>query len=511
MEKITESNKRIAKNSVFLYIRMLVIMVVSLYTSRVILASLGVENFGIYNVVGGIVSLFAFINGAMSQTTQRYIAYELGYNNGINIKKVFSSCMLMHILIALIVLIFAETIGLYILNNYLIIPKDRLYAANWVYQFSIMSSIIMILSTPYNGAIVAYEHMKVFAYISLLDAVLRLLTAFIISYSIGDNLIFYAFLLFVVQLIIRGSYSLYCKRNMPAIRFNLDVDKKKFKSMLGFTSWTMFNNLSIIACTQGINLLLNVFFTPIVNAARGIAMQVELAVSSFSKDLQVAINPQIIKSYSIKDLDRYYSLIHASSKYSFFLFFIIAVPILLETDYILSLWLTIVPEYTIDFTRIIIIVSLINILVNPINVGVSATGKIKRFQIVSGILLISILPISFFVFKHYPNPILVFVVYLGMSLIVYGYKLYYAFKNIKLNLYFYFKQVLLRILGASTIAFFFSFMFKKVLIVKTFIELVFMSLSYVLICLSVIFLVGLNMNEKNKIRCLLKKILLLKK
>lgn len=501
------ANIRIIKNSLFLYIRMLLIMGISLYTSRIVLKSLGVEDYGLYNVVGGIVSLFAFVNGAMSLSTQRYIAYELGKAKG-NITKIFSTCLLIHILIALIIVVLAETVGLYIFNEYMTIPPLRRNAAFIVYQFSILNCVVMILSTPYNGAIVAYEKMQAFAYISLLEAFLRLIIAFIITYTFFDNLIIYSFLLFVAQLFIRCSYSIYCRKKLPEVKFHFTFDKKCFKEILGFSSWTLFNNASIIACTQGINLLLNIVFNPVVNAARGIAVQLEFAVSSFAKNIQMAINPQITKNYAMQDYSKYKSLIMLSSKYTYFLLLLLSIPVMLETDYILNLWLTEIPEHTVDFIHLILIVSLVNILSEPLNTGVNATGRIKRFQAISGILLIGIIPISFFLLKTYRYPTLVFFVYIVMSLIVYFYKLFYAIRNIDLSFKKYAESVILPVVSVTTIAFLSSLCVKRHMAVSSFGDFIVSLSIYVALTIAAILLFGFSQKEKKIITCKIKKTIL---
>lgn len=482
-------------------------MGISLYTSRVILAALGVEDYGIYNVVGGIVSLFAFINGAMSLTTQRYIAYELGQGKENQVRRVFSTCVMIHGLIAVLIFILAESIGWYLLEAHLTIPPERMRAACWVYQFSILNCIIMTLSTPYNGAIVAYEKMQAFAYISLLEAVLRLMVAFIITYRFSDKLIVYAFLLSLTQLLVRMCYTLYCKLQIPAIRFSRNFDRSKFKQILGFSGWALFNNASIIACGQGINILLNMFFNPAVNAARGIAVQVEIAVSSFSRNFQMAINPQITKNYALNDWAQFHSLVMTSSKYAYFLMLLLSLPILLETNYVLGFWLTSVPAYSVEFIRIILIISLVNTLSESLNAGVSATGKIKYFQTVSGLLFIGVLPVSFYLFKIWPYPLLVFGVYFTVSIVVYLYKLFYSVRNIELSFPTYCKKVLIRIAFVTLVVSLIATRLKPLLAVHSFADFVGSVIAYASLTLMTIFLLGLTKQEKHKVACQLKKVI----
>lgn len=497
---MSSDNRRIAKNSIFLYFRMLLIMSISLYTSRVILTALGVEDYGIYNVVGGIVNLFAFINGAMSLTTQRYVAYELGKGGNNQVRRIFNTCVMIHILIAILIIILSESVGLYLLEVHFTIPPERMTAARWVYQLSILSCVTMILSTPYNGAIVAYERMQTFAYISLLETVLCLVVALIIRHGFFDNLIVYAILLSLVKFVIQLCYIVYCRKKIPEIQFTCDFDRKMFKQMLSFTSWTLFNNGSIIACGQGINILLNIFFNPVVNAARAIAVQVETAVASFSKNLQMAMNPQIIKSYATRGLDRYHSLIMISSKYAYFLMLLLSFPILLETDYVLELWLKIVPDYSVQFIRIILLIALVNTLSEPLNAAVTATGKVKYFQAISGVMLIGVLPVSFYLFKVWPYPSVVFAVYLTASVAAYLYKLYYAVCNTGLQFSEYLKNVIARIAIVTMLAILLAIFAKHFWEVRTVMFFWGATAFYEIFILLIIWQVGLTRHEKDKIK-----------
>ena len=504
MATTLENNKRIAKNTVFLSIRMLMVLLVSLYTSRIVLDALGVEDFGIYNVVGGIVSLFAFMNGAMSNATQRYIAFELGKSNP-DVRRVFSSCMMLHFFVALFIFVFSETVGLYLLNHYLTIPDNKLIAANWVYQFSIVSCLVMVVNTPYNGAIVAYERMQAFAYISLIDVCLRLGIAFLVVAIPSDRLILYALFLFVGQFFVRLSYTFYCRRYLSDVKFSYCWDRLLFKELSGFMGWTMFNNMSVIACTQGINVVLNIFFNPMVNAARGIAVQVEQAVTMFSKNFQMAITPQIIKNYSMNERDRFEELLFSASRLSYFFLLFLAFPVLLHTDFILNIWLKEVPIYTTDFVRLILLVSLVNVLAEPLLAAVSAYGKIKYFQLVSGLLLISILPISSLGFRYIECPLLIYDVYLFISIVIYGYKLYYTKKFLAISLRQYTKRVLYRVLIVSMLcAFFYEFYFSYLSSFKEryFVLCFVISGVYVAILIG---LLGLTENERKKMICYLRK------
>ena len=408
----SSNNKRIAKNILFLYFRMIVIMLVSLYTSRVILKTLGVEDFGIYNLVGGITALFQFLNGTLADATQRYITYEIGKGNKGNTNKLFSICLSLHFILGILIILIAEPIGLWFLNNKLIIPPERLYAANWIFQFSLLSMFILVLSIPYNALIIAHENMKAFALISVIDAIGRLVIAFILLFSISDRLILYGFLILMLQLCIRFLYTFYCHRNFEESKYRWWWDWGLVKELSSFASWAIMGNLSFICVTQGISLLLGMFFLPVVNAARGIAVQVQNAVISFVKNFQTAINPQITKSYASGHILEMHTLLFRSSRFSFFLAMIPLLPLLLETETILGLWLTEVPDYTTSFVRMILIITWINTLSNPLSISIKATGNIREFELFSASIKLFIIPFGYYFFHIGYSPVSVFVIYL---------------------------------------------------------------------------------------------------
>lgn len=412
-----QNNKRIAKNTLLLYFRMLFMMAVSLYTSRVVLNALGVEDFGIYNVVGGVVAMFGFISGSMASSTQRFITFALGKCNEYELSKVFSSSIITHGIISLIVIAFSETIGLWLLYNKMTIPVERMDSALWVFQFSVLSTVIMIMSVPYNATIIAHEKMDVFAYISVLEVVLKLLIVYLLVVFNSDKLKLYALLLFVVQIFIRLIYGVYCKKKFKEAHFRCIYDKALLREMSLFAFWTMNGNLAVICYTQGLNILLNIFFNPAVNAARGIAVQVQGTIQNFCRNFQMALNPQITKSYAVSDYEYMHKLVYASSRYSFYLLLLLSLPIILETRFILSLWLGIVPEYTVSFIRIILVTTIVIALSNPVIVSIHATGRIKRFQTYEGTILLTILPVAYIFLKAGFPPKTVFIVHLFIEII----------------------------------------------------------------------------------------------
>lgn len=339
---------------------MILVMLVSLYTSRVILAKLGVEDYGIYNVVGGIVAMFSFLNSSMATSTQRYLTYALGKNDNELLKNVFAISLNIHIVIAIFIIILAETFGLWMLNTHLVIPPDRLMAANWVFQLSILTFSINIIQVPYNASIIAHERMNVYAYISIIEVVLKLIIVYILSLTTFDRLIFYAILVFLVQLVVRVIYQAYCRCRFVECHLRFYWDKQLYKEMFGFAGWNMFGSVAWLMRGQGLDIVLNLFFGPIVNAARGITNQVSGAVMSFISNFQVALNPQITKKYAQGEIEQMESLAYNGIKFSLLLLFIIAFPLCLNIDYVLGLWLKDVPRYTSIFIILVIIDSIVN-------------------------------------------------------------------------------------------------------------------------------------------------------
>lgn len=403
MNENSSNNKRIAKNTGMLYFRMILIMGVSLYTTRVVLRILGVEDFGIYNVVGGVVTMLSFLSASMSSATQRFLSFELGRNDLPQLTRVFGMSINIQILIALGILLIAETLGLLFINTKLTIPEDRIIAANWVYQFSILTFIVSIISVPYNAAILTYEKMNVFAYISVLEGVLKLLAVFMLEWLGSDKLKLYAILIFTVSLIIRIIYGVYVKKNITECRYSFFWNKKLFLTLINFAGWNLWGNIAVVTYTQGINIILNIFFGPVVNAARAIAYQINVALRSFVSNFQMAMNPQIIKYYAAGETMYMHSLIFSGAKFSYYLMLLICIPVILSTSQILEWWLTEVPEFTVIFCRLVLVDSIINSVSGPLMISAQASGKIKSYQTIIGGLLLLILPISYaFLYFGFP-------------------------------------------------------------------------------------------------------------
>ena len=452
MSDTSANNKRIAKNTLLLYVRMLFMMAISLFTSRVILATLGVEDYGIQNVVGGIVAMFGFLNGSMSSATQRYITFALGKGDKDRLQTVFCTALQIHALIAVIIVLLGETVGLWFLYNKMQLPADRMDAAFWVLQCSIVSTVVMVVSVPYNACIIAHEKMSAFAYISVLEAVLKLVIVYLLLVFPFDKLIVLAVLTLIVQLFIRFCYSIYCHRHFEETKYRHVWNKTLFKEMNGFAVWSLWGNLSVVLCTQGLNMILNVFFGPVVNAARAIAVQVQGAVQQFVGNFQMALNPQITKNYASGNLEQMHSLMFRSARFSFLLLFFLSLPVLLETEFVLTLWLKTVPENAVVFTQIMICISLIYTTANPCVIANQATGKVKVYQMVVGGILLTILPISYIVLKLGAPAYSVFIVHFCVESVAQFTRMYMLRKLINLPVRQYLHNIYFPIVATVAVA-----------------------------------------------------------
>lgn len=375
-------NKRIAKNTLLLYFRTILILLVSVYTSRVVLEVLGVDDYGIYNAVGGVVAMFTVLTGALSNSISRFITFEIGHGNKEKLNRIFSTSINIQVLLSVIVVVLIELVGIWFLNSKMSIPEGRLTAANWVLQCSLVIFVIGLLSVPYNACIIAHEHMNAFAYISVLDAVLKLLIVFLIKKSPIDKLVSYAILLAIVSVIIRLLYQLYCRIHFEESKYHRIYDKSLFKEMLGFAGWSFFTNANYIINNQGVNILINLFFGVAVNAARGLASQVEGAVVMFVNNFTTAINPQITKSYAAGEKKRMFGLICKGAKFSFFLLLLFSLPFMFETDFILRIWLKEVPDHTAAFIRLSFIASMMTVIGKTGFTACMATGNIRKYVLV---------------------------------------------------------------------------------------------------------------------------------
>ena len=417
----TSSKRRLVKNTSVLYARTLITMVISLFTSRVILQNLGVEDYGIYTVVGGFVSMFAIISSTLTGTTQRYLTYEIGKKENSDPQRVFGISMNIHILLSIIIVLLLETFGLWFLNNKLNISPDRLSTANWVYQFSIISFVINVISTPYNAVIIAHERMKAFAYISLFEVVLKLIIVYMLVITPWDRLCVYSFLLLVVSLIIRVIYGVYCGRHFAESKYKYYKGKDLYKEIFTFASMNFIGASADILCNQGVDVILNLFVGVTANAARGIANSVQGAVSKFVSDFTTAIKPQIMKEYAAGNISTSLDLCYMGSRFSFFLMLFFSLPICINAPYILYIWLGMEPEYTADFLKLTLLISSIMVLSYNVTTIILANGNLKSFTLWIGLVRISMLPIIYVALKFGAAPqiaYLIIVLFEFLALIV---------------------------------------------------------------------------------------------
>ena len=420
MSTQSNNNKRIAKNTLLLYTRLILTMSVGLFTSRVVLNTLGVEDYGIYNVVGGVVAMFALFTGSLSAAISRFLTYELGKGNVKKLNVVFSTSVTIQVVLAIVVCLLAEIGGVWFLNTHMNIPADRMIAANWVLQFSILTFAINLVSVPYNAAIIAHEKMSAFAYISILEVILKLVVAYALYVSPIDKLKTYAILLALVALIIRFVYSIYCNRQFDECHYRFVFDKSLLKQMTGFAGWNLLGSGAYLFNTQGVNIVTNLYFGVAVNAARGVASQAEGIIRQFVTNFTTAINPQITKSYAAGNMNYMYSLVCRGAKFSYFLMFFFAVPFMFETETIMRLWLKNYPPEAPLFLRLSMMGTLFDILGNATANAAWATGNVKRYYIVIGGVGCLVFPLSWLAF------------YLGLD----AYASYIAFAIIYLALVF---------------------------------------------------------------------------
>lgn len=495
MSDTSVNNKRIAKNTLLLYMRTLFIMLVTLYTSRVVLNTLGVTDYGVYNVVGGVVAMFGFINGSMSSATQRYITFALGKGDMKRLQTVFSTSLQIHFLIAALIVVLGETVGLWFMYTQMQIPADRMNAAFWVLQCSIVSTFVMIVSVPYNADIIAHEKMSAFAYVSILEAVLKLAIVYALVISPFDKLVFYAILILAVQLLIRFCYNHYCNRHFEESKYRHTWDKSLFKEMTGFAGWSMFGNLASVLFGQGLNMLLNVFFGPVVNAARAVAVQVQSAIQQFVTNFQMALNPQITKTYAKGEIDDMHKLIFRSARFSFYLLFFLSLPVLFETNFILTAWLKTVPDNTVVFLRIMICTSLIYTLSNPLMVANQSTGKVRRYQAICGSILLMILPVSYACLKFGCPAYSVFIVHFAMESITQLVRMILLRQLIGIRIMDYIKNVYTRVAAVVVFSVIIPF-----IIYKDMDDTVLRFFTMCFVCgLSVgtmVYIIGLSKNER---------------
>ena len=494
-----ENSRRIAKNTAFLYFRMLFLMAISLFTSRVLLHALGVEDFGINSVVGGFVVMFAFINRSMSGVTQRFLTYELGRKNEEKLNKVFNTTLAIHIGLGLLMILFAETFGLWFLYNKMVIPPERFSAALWVFHTCVIIIALGISYVPFNALIISHERMNVFAWISILEGIIKITIAYCIYLTKSDKLIFYSILMLASQILIVFIYIGYSKSHFAETKISVPTNNSIFKEILGFFGWNFYGTMGSVITNQGINVLLNLFFGVVVNAARGIAVQVEGAVLAFAENVQTAINPQITKSYAKEELQTMHRLIFFNCKITFFVMFVLSTPIWIEADTILHLWLGKYPDYTVPFLRLLLIAIMIDVIGKPFVTSINATGKVKLFYMITGSILLLVLPITYFAVKFTQNPCTAFWCMIVMQICIFFCRLFLSKPLIKLNMtqafYVFVKLLLVSFLCISIILW-----LKSYLITSSIASLFIVAISGVILTSFLMYFIVLSSSERQSIK-----------
>lgn len=505
-QKITASdNKRLAKNTVLLYGRTLVVMAITLFTSRVILESLGIEDYGTYNVIGGFVAMFSMIGGTLITATQRFINVELGKKEDGNVNKIFNTAIGIHTILVIVLLLLLESFGLWFLNYKMTIPEGRLWAANVVFQCSIIAFVLNILSMPFNAIIIAFERMKAFAYITLLDAILKLGICYLLFFTKEDRLILYAILLMLISIMNNAIYYIYCKRQFPEeSRLHIVKDKESYIRQTSFAGYTFLGSIAAILANHGVNVVLNLFCGVTVNAARGVAVQVQQAVTKFINDFMTALKPQITKTYASGEVDKAMSLVYRGAKFSYFLLLLLSVPILFKTTEILTLWLKKYPDYSTIFVQLTLIYALITVLSTPLTTVILATGKIKGNALIIGGLRILILPLSYMVLVLGFAPYSVYIVMILIDTISIFTRLFILKAITGVNIKPYIKEVFMYTMAVSVIILFINYLLCRI-ITSTIIELLLYVIASIILSLVVIVIIGLTGTERSALYAFINK------
>lgn len=494
-----ENNKRIIKNTTALYVRMLIVMAVQLYASRVLLRVLGITDLGIYNIVGGVVGLFGFISSSMSISVQRFLAFDIGRNDFKSVGNTFNLSVVIHVFIAFAILILCETIGLYFVANYLTIPIIRHDVAIWVYHFSVLVACVRVLQVPFNALIIATEKMSIFAYLGIIDAVLILSTVLLVQWVSCDHLMAYGVITFAANVIVVALTMLFGVRCVPMLKISYYWNRKDFIRISSFAGWSAFGEISWGAVLQGVNIVLNLFFGPAVNAARGMAYQVMHAVKSFTQNFQMAMNPQIIKQYAAGQKTEMETLLMRGTRFSYFLMLLLVLPLLLRIEYVLDLWLGNVPPFVKIFTQLILINALLDTLSNLTTTVIKAYGKIRNYQIaVSGLLFLN-LPFSYALLKVGCSPESTFWVYGLISVVLLAVRLGYMKNMVGLAPRHFFVQVIIPVIITSTISIVLP-TFINAFVPNNFLGFVCMTIITCCWCVIVIWVTGLTQDERVFIR-----------
>lgn len=502
----SNNNKRIAKNTLLLYVRMLFLMVVSLFTSRVILNTLGVEDFGIYNVVGGIVAMFTILSGSLTSAISRFLTFELGKGDKEKLKTIFSTSVNIQLGLSAIIVLIGEVVGIWFLNNQMNIPAERMLAANYILQCSLGIFVLNLLSVPYNASIIAHEKMGAYAYISILDIILKLAVAYAIMLSPIDRLISYGVLLLTESLLIRLIYGLYSKRNFEECTYHLIYDKAVLRKMVSFAGWNFLGVTAGTLNTQGVNILMNVYFGVTVNAARGIAVQAGAAISQFVQSFTTAVNPQITKSYAAGDMTYMHTLVCQSSKFSAYLFLLMAIPLSVETPEIFEIWLKNPPEYAVLFFRLSLLGTLMDaVFANSLMTAIFATGDIKKYQVYVTICGGMVFPLTWLAYLMGASPDSSYIIYFIVYCVVLYVRLYVIQQKAHLQIKDYASRVLVKFIPVAVLSYLVPISIAY-LMPASFVRILITAIVSVVITCALIYSIGLTIGERNMVMSKVKKI-----
>lgn len=494
-----ESNKRLAKNAIFLYIRTLILMIIGLFTSRITLQALGIDNYGIVNVVSGFVAMFALISGSLTGTCQRFITYELGLEKP-NVREVFSTSLHIHLWLGFVIIVLAETVGLYFVNYKLNLPGDQMIAVQWVYQCSIISFIISLINIPYNAIIIAHERMAVFAYISLLEGFLKLLVVVALLYIDGNKLIIYALLGLLSSILVRATFQFYCRRTFKdQIKIKRRIDVSYSKKIFGFAGWTIFGSSATILSNQGVNIVLNIFCGVAVNAARGIAVMVENIITNFVNNFTTALNPQITKAYACGDHTKLEYLIINGMSISFYLMMILALPVAIAAPNVLNIWFVSVPEYAPVFVQFTLANALIIAMGNPFLTALMASGKIMKYQVVVGLFTLCNLPGSYLLLKFGASPISVYLLLIIVSTVSFVIRILYLKYYVGLKLKSFIQPFTKRLLPIAILSCLLSYTYLTLFKPATIWYLIIYGMCAVLSIGALTFYMGLSDKDRKRV------------
>jgi O-antigen/teichoic acid export membrane protein len=494
----TENNKRIAKNTLLLYFRMIVVSLVSLFTTRIMLEQLGVENFGIYNVVGGIVGFLGMLNGSMTSATQRFLAFELGSGDVKSYNRVFSMLLTIFIALSLVLMIVAIAIGPWLINDFIVIPDEKRSVAMWVYYFSVVTFFVSLISIPYMSSIIAHEKMGIYAFMSFIEVIFKLLLVYVLYISAFDKLLTYGFLTMCVAFVITMSYCVYCIYKIKGCNYHFFWEKALFRQLLSYISWNLFGSVTTILNYQGQTLILNLFFGPLVNAAKAISDKINGIVVSFSTNFYMAVRPQIIKSYASGDHDYMFKLVNRSSKFSFYLLFFVTLPLIILMQKILTLWLGAnqVTDNMIVFSQLMLVFSLVNVFESPITTMIQATGNIRKYEIIIGSGVLLVLPICFFLFKIGFPAYYSLIVLISIFIIAQFFRLLIAKQQVGLSIRYYFNSVFVPVIISAAPSAILSYYLCK-FFPDNFFGIIYSAVTCLLISLLFVFFLGLDKSEKN--------------